>query len=563
MSNRWPDMFFSDKSLGQAPHRVSPQAKKVAEQTARVPAPKPPSEPTPPPSTGLPKPATAAAGAWPNMFFGDQPPRATASPVGLATPPPSASGTAVASAGVLGAAGTTGVALTEKSEKGDPRPDPFDTVAFEQFLDKGKKQQVMDRKAEAGKIQLPGQREATDESSLRPTSLPETPVVPVPAEIDETVPGLPESEEPLPFSTAPGPEPEAFRPAEIEAEAAPPPPDEAEPDQAGAPMALHADTPTVPGINEAEDEPPEPEDAFVQDEPDVDVVEDFNEETLERAKVKGYEPMTLPPPPPGMDVPKPVPRPPEGGDEAEPVEKIEAAPPAPADQPSAKDSPETPAESLPDLPPGVDAFSLGDEPAEDDESAKAEETPEVLPVEAGDDASAGKDEPVVSEVSAAAPLAPAMPGPGLDPEEGAKEFTLTNGELISGKVLSETDTELFVQTLTLGIVTLKRDHLAKKLMEVVLLNGDRVTGEVVAENKDFIYLRNASLGTLTIPRDQGARNVVEVELANGNRIVGELVVETEDVVLIKSATLGTVSVDRKGMRHLAQRVEQSQIKSLM
>lgn len=556
MSNRWPDMFFSDKSLEQAPHRV---AKKPAE----VPAPKPPSEPTPPPARSKLSKPPAPAGAWPNMFFGaeEAAPPPTAAPNGAATPPTKL---------------TAPVPLEAKSPtapKEKPKSvDPFDTVAFEQFLDKGKKQQADERKAGASKIELPTKKDKDKDEmeapAFVPIALPEAPVVPLAADDEAAFQAFqekPEADEKLPDE---------------------PPPLTAEPDVAPeteAPTSLHADLPAdVPIFGEATSVEPAEE----KPKAETEEVETFNQETIERAKDKGYEPMTLPPMPPGMEPPPmpydddaPLPDLPPGedafsvaGDAPELPKQAEVPPPAafqaevPEDKEEKAIDPvviEADAAGIAAVVPGLpteDEPVVPGLPAEEDQAKPVEAKPEAKEVEA---VVPGLPAEVPAPLAAAAP-AGLESANRLEPlEEGAKKFTLTNGEVITGKVLSENKTELFVQTTTLGVVTLKKDHLAEKLMEVVLLNGDRVTGEVVAENKDFIYIRNASLGTLTIPRDQGAKNVVEAELANGNRIVGELVIETEDIVLIKSATLGTVSVDRKGMKHLAQRVEQSDIKSLL
>ncbi|MEM1058507.1 MAG: hypothetical protein AAGK14_04600 [Verrucomicrobiota bacterium] len=545
MSSSWPEIFFG----GQKPTRAGSAPPPAAR--LEVPAPKPAQPPTPAPAP-LPK-APATGQAWPSMFFGGEAPPATKEPANGLAAQPVRQPTATAPVPTRPPAGLDMGTETPTGE--------FDTVAFEKFLDKGRQQEVLERKAGASKIELPAHQDEDEEPAFLPVALPESPVVPLPSA---------EAPEPSPLIEGPPAFEEDVLPAF----------EEAAPAEALAEEVLPTVVPPV-------------EETTVPAEAKEKTVEDFNAEARERAKAKGYEPLTLPAMPPGMTAappPEPAAAPPE------------PAPVAPPEMPPLEAKTPPDAEEfvpLPELPPGEDAFGLAEppfepgEPEADAPSTAEEDEPAVIP--GLPEAEALAPEPPAAPIPPPAPAEPippptpaepvapvaaaplpeaalaAVPPPGIVSanqleggtlEKGAKKFTLTNGEVISGKVLSENETELFVQTLTLGVVTLKRDHLAEKLREVVLLNGDRVTGEIVAENKDFIYLRNASLGTLTIPRSQGAKNVVEAELANGNRIVGELILETEELVLIKSATLGTVSVDRKGMKHLAERVEQSQIKSL-
>jgi RNase P/RNase MRP subunit p29 len=141
--------------------------------------------------------------------------------------------------------------------------------------------------------------------------------------------------------------------------------------------------------------------------------------------------------------------------------------------------------------------------------------------------------------------------------DSLKEFLLTNGERVRGKVLHEKEDWIYLQNAVLGVVTIPRDMIAKRPMEVILINGDRVSGEIIAETKEHIYLRNDALGMLTIPRRSAPRKVVEAITRDGDRIVGELLSETKEQLVIRSAALGTITIRFDGLQKLNTKAEQA------
>jgi len=143
-----------------------------------------------------------------------------------------------------------------------------------------------------------------------------------------------------------------------------------------------------------------------------------------------------------------------------------------------------------------------------------------------------------------------------------QEFILANGERILGRILSETADTLYLNHDTLGVLTIPRAQLAKRLIEIILINGDRIVGDVVAENPECLYVRHASLGMLTLPRAQRSTRVVEAILKDGDRILGEVLAETENFTVIRSATLGTVAVQHTQVAMLNRKIEQIQLKAL-
>jgi RNase P/RNase MRP subunit p29 len=143
-----------------------------------------------------------------------------------------------------------------------------------------------------------------------------------------------------------------------------------------------------------------------------------------------------------------------------------------------------------------------------------------------------------------------------------REFHLTNGEHVAGVVLSETPEAFYVEHATLGVITVPRKEVAKRLVEIILINGDRIVGDIMAETADTLYVRHASLGMLTVPRAQRSQRVVEAILKDGDRILGEVLTETDTFTVIRSATLGTITVPHTKLAMLNRKVEQIDMKTL-
>jgi RNase P/RNase MRP subunit p29 len=177
----------------------------------------------------------------------------------------------------------------------------------------------------------------------------------------------------------------------------------------------------------------------------------------------------------------------------------------------------------------------------------------AAPLPASEPASATpKAEPATTSSSLSTP-----PAPGEK-----REFFLANGERILGKVLSETPDSIYLEHATLGVLTLPRTQIAKRLVELILINGDRIVGDIVAETPECLFVRHASLGMLTVPQAQRSTRVVEAILKDGDRIVGEVLAETETYTVIRSATLGTVTVQHRQLAMLNRKVEQVALKTL-
>jgi len=143
-----------------------------------------------------------------------------------------------------------------------------------------------------------------------------------------------------------------------------------------------------------------------------------------------------------------------------------------------------------------------------------------------------------------------------------REFHLTNGEHVAGVVLSETPEAFYVEHATLGVITVPRKEIAKRLVEIILINGDRIVGDIMAETADTLYVRHASLGMLTVPRAQRSQRVVEAILKDGDRILGEVLTETDTFTVIRSATLGTITVPHSKLAMLNRKLEQIDMKAL-
>jgi RNase P/RNase MRP subunit p29 len=210
----------------------------------------------------------------------------------------------------------------------------------------------------------------------------------------------------------------------------------------------------------------------------------------------------------------------------------------------------------PEPTPGVEAkpvAPLPDEPKVDPEAHKPESSATPLP----------KIDP---EAHKPAPP-PAAPVPSTElsarpvmPEK--REFHLANGEHVVGTVLSETPEAVYVDHGTLGVLTIPRAQIAKRLVEIILINGDRIVGDIMAETADTLYVRHASLGMLTVPRAQRSTRVVEAILKDGDRILGEVLTETESFTVIRSATLGTITVPHNKISMLNRKIEQIEMKAL-
>ena len=143
-----------------------------------------------------------------------------------------------------------------------------------------------------------------------------------------------------------------------------------------------------------------------------------------------------------------------------------------------------------------------------------------------------------------------------------REFHLTNGEHVAGVVLSETPEAFYVEHATLGVITVPRKEVAKRLVEIILINGDCIVGDIMAETADTLYVRHASLGMLTVPRAQRSQRVVEAILKDGDRILGEVLTETDTFTVIRSATLGTITIPHTKLAMLNRKLEQIDMKTL-
>jgi RNase P/RNase MRP subunit p29 len=217
------------------------------------------------------------------------------------------------------------------------------------------------------------------------------------------------------------------------------------------------------------------------------------------------------------------------------------APSALAPVPVAETKPAT--TSLPDL---------SDSPKIDPEAHRPE--PSATPLPKVDPEAHKPDAPAKT-----VPLHEISPSPGA-PEK--REFHLANGERVAGTVLSETPEAVYLDHGTLGVLTIPRANIAKRLVEIILINGDRIVGDIMAETADTLYVRHASLGMLTVPRAQRSTRVVEAILKDGDRILGEVLTETDTFTVIRSATLGTVTVPHDKVSMLNRKVEQIELKAL-
>jgi RNase P/RNase MRP subunit p29 len=237
------------------------------------------------------------------------------------------------------------------------------------------------------------------------------------------------------------------------------------------------------------------------------------------------------------------------------VEPVLIESPAPTPPNIAEPLPETAPHIV--EPPIVDPETHRPEPAVASALQLDPEAPKETPVAA--------PEPPKAEVAPAEPVTvepTPEPGKELVPVKEKREFHLTNGEKVAGVVLSETPEAVYIEHGTLGVVTIPRNEIAKRLVEIILINGDRIVGDIMAETADMIYVRHASLGMLSVPRTQRSVRVVEAILTDGDRILGEILTETDTFTVIKSATLGTVTVPHNKVAMLNRKIEQIELKAL-
>lgn len=242
-------------------------------------------------------------------------------------------------------------------------------------------------------------------------------------------------------------------------------------------------------------------------------------------------------------------------------DNMEVSPPdkAPGVAPGAEKpaSPEMAPTSTPtpvaDAKPAVPLPDLSDAPKVDPEAHKPE--PSAAPL------------PKVDPEAHKPPPKPAAPVPATElgtptamPEK--RDFHLANGERVAGTVLSETPEAVYIEHGTLGVLTIPRAQIARRLVEIILINGDRIVGDIMAETADTLYVRHASLGMLTVPRAQRSTRVVEAILKDGDRILGEVLTETDSFTVIRSATLGTVTVPHGKISMLNRKIEQIELKAL-
>jgi RNase P/RNase MRP subunit p29 len=209
----------------------------------------------------------------------------------------------------------------------------------------------------------------------------------------------------------------------------------------------------------------------------------------------------------------------------------------------------------------------------------AVETPAEVPVEAESVPAAAREENKAepAEEETAPPAEQPAPEPAKAQEIPAadssppntpadtrekREFVLSNGERIFGHILSETPEAIYIDHGTLGVLTIARNQIAQRPVEIILINGDRIVGDIIAETADSLFVRHASLGILTVPRNQRSNRVVEAILKDGDRILGEVLGETENFTVIRSATLGTVAVPHNRVAMLNRRAEQVQMRAL-
>jgi RNase P/RNase MRP subunit p29 len=220
-------------------------------------------------------------------------------------------------------------------------------------------------------------------------------------------------------------------------------------------------------------------------------------------------------------------------------EKSASSDAAPAPAPAVEPKPPAPAPDL-HLEPKVDPEAHKPEPTA---------TPQIDP-------EAHKPTPPPAPAAATT----ALSTPTAPPEK--REFHLANGERVAGVVLSETPEAIYLEHGTLGVITIPRAQIAKRLVEIILINGDRIVGDIMAETADTLYVRHASLGMLTVPRAQRSTRVVEAILKDGDRILGEVLTETDTFTVIRSATLGTITVPHDKVSMLNRKIEQIELKSL-
>jgi RNase P/RNase MRP subunit p29 len=391
----------------------------------------------------------------------------------------------------------------------------------------------------------------------------ETPVEPAPVK-SELVPSIAASSSPEPVSPAPdSPPPEPAKAGSVPALQTPPPP-------ASSPVATKApaleETPFILKSAAAPASIPK----IIPPAPPTHLpLMPFG--SIFRRKAKMTELARIVLPPKREEPPEPPPAPPESSPTVVPpafpiadaahgspahggitteVPRIDPEPPKPTVTETTAPAPEptTVAEPKPVPPPP----ELPVEPKVDPEAHKTEPSAEPPPKI---DPEAHKPPPPAAPVPSAE-----LRVPSVTPEK--REFHLANGERVVGAVLSETPEAVYVEHGTLGVITIPRAQIAKRLVEIILINGDRIVGDIMAETADTLYVRHASLGMLTVPRAQRSTRVVEAILKDGDRILGEVLTETDSFTVIRSATLGTITVPHGKLAMLNRKIEQIEMKAL-
>lgn len=79
-------------------------------------------------------------------------------------------------------------------------------------------------------------------------------------------------------------------------------------------------------------------------------------------------------------------------------------------------------------------------------------------------------------------------------------YKLTSGDVISGKLISENDSTLIIET-ALGKLSVSKDNLQKQSVQIILNSGDKITGVLLKETKENITVETA-LGVLELSTDK-------------------------------------------------------------
>jgi len=84
-----------------------------------------------------------------------------------------------------------------------------------------------------------------------------------------------------------------------------------------------------------------------------------------------------------------------------------------------------------------------------------------------------------------------------------KTFTLTDGTVITGTVLSETDSSLVINS-QFGVITIDKSQLVKKKFSITLSSGEKLIGTKISEGEHILIL-NTQMGSITIQKKDIAR----------------------------------------------------------